>query len=66
MKLSGQAQKWAGIGLGVVCLALIINLISQFHHPRAATVLPPAQSRASTARRLRQVEELSRGRARAL
>ncbi|MBZ5562527.1 MAG: hypothetical protein LAP13_08900 [Acidobacteriia bacterium] len=50
MKLSGQAQKWAGIGLGVVCLALIINLISQFHHPRAATVLPPAQSRASTAR----------------
>lgn len=50
MKLSGQAQKWAGIGLGVVCLALIINLISQFRHPRAATVLPPAQSRASTAR----------------
>ncbi len=50
MKLSGQARKWTGIGLGVVCLALIINLASQFRRPRAATVAPLAQDRANAAR----------------
>ncbi len=49
MKLSWQAQKWTGIGLGVLCAALIINLVSQFRRPRAATVLPGPQSRANAA-----------------